>query len=333
MNNDFWNHQRVLITGSNSFLGRWAARALAATPAALTLADSTIPNPNSIFIERPTIDAEGLALDLLDQNATRAALEHIKPNIVLHLDNRTSIADAFDDPDAAFRHNPAHTHNLLCALRDFNDANPATLLATVQASSTQVYGLQAQTPTPEAAPLNARRIGPATEAAADILARAHAESFGLPLTVARIAHTFGGDDPNERSLVTDCINHALHGEAPLLKGSGLDAAQFLHIDDAINAILTLAIRTAEDPEINASAFNIAPDEPITFLELARRVLRRAGRPDIDPLVHDPTAPPHTEHVDNTDAKRILRWKPRLTLDQGIEEALTWYAARTTSRAA
>ncbi len=333
MDYGYWDRQRVLVTGCAGFVGRWVCRELATTQASLFLTDRSLPEPDELFIETPSNDAEGFELDLGDPDGLLEALREYEPSVILNLAGESGVCESTDDPEAAFRANAAITNVLLNAARVYNDETPAQLEALVHVSSSDVYGLQAAAPTPESSPLNGRSVHAATKACGDVLTRAYADAYGLPATVARVASSFGGDDPHQDHLVTYAIRCALTGETPVIRGSGRDARGFMHVDDTVHGILMLAQRTAEDAEIAGSAFNIAPDEPITVIELVRKVLRRAGRPDIEPVVSTPSAEPTVEHLDNTAARRLLGFSPVLTLDDALDEAITWYASQVRAMAA
>jgi len=307
-----WQGRRAVVTGGAGFLGRWLVRALADAGAEARVWDRVGDDP----------------IDLLDLDATadrlaRAAADG--PVTVFHLAGQAGVKACHDDPADAFAANVTATVHVLEAAR----RHPAAVDALVCTSSNHVYGDHPprEFPLEESTPLAGHSPYAATKAAADLLCQSFGKSYALPVTIARITNSYGGDDPHRKHLVTAAVLAALAGVRPVITGSGRDRKGFAYVEDTVDGLLTLAEHTAARPaELAGEAFNLVPDEAPTVLELVDRVIAAVGF-DLSPDVHRPDAEAEAEHLSNAKAKRVLGWSPGHTLDEGLAKTVRWYRGR------
>jgi CDP-glucose 4,6-dehydratase len=305
----FWRERPVLLTGAAGYLGRALAGQLGERGARVIGFDRVDPGPI------PGI-ARLLTGDLGDTGRVRDELERHAIRTLFHLAGQPGVAASQADPAGAFETNCRVTWCVLEACRLYG-----RLTEIVVASSNHVYGAQTATPFAEDAPLNGLGAYAASKACADLLARSYAQTCRLPVGVARITNTYGGHDHHKEHLVTATLLAVRRGEAPIIRSSGWSVKGYLYIGDTVEAFRVLAERLGE-LRLAGEAFNFAPDEPISVRDLVATILRVAGRDDLEPVVlgHD-DGPPEREHLSNAKARRVLGWRPRYTLEAGIEAAL------------
>ena len=84
------------------------------------------------------------------------------------------------------------------------------------------------------------------------------------------------------------------------------------------------LRTLIDPRGNGDVFNIGNPQEIRILDLAKKIVKTTGSkskisflplPDDDPLRRVP---------DISKARRILGFKPRISLNDGLQKTLVWF---------
>ncbi len=314
MDNSFWNHKNVVVTGGSGFIGRWLVRALEAGKAQVHIFDYT---------PQPTL--EGMytyhQADLMDLRRTADLIAEIEPDVVLHLAGQAGVPNCHNDPIMAFQSNVQLTTHILEACRMFGGIE-----SIVAVSSNHVYGEQKMRPTPEDTPLNGTGIYATSKLCADVIARAYGKTYGLPVGIARITNSFGGDDPHETHIITSTIISLLHNEQPVIMQSGRDTKGYLYVKDTVNGLLTLAEKVAVVPELHGEAFNFVPDAPVSVSELIATILEVMGK-QIEPVVHNPLADYEYEYLDNAKARRLLGWSPQYTLCEGFKETIQWYSAR------
>ncbi|MEL6330303.1 MAG: NAD(P)-dependent oxidoreductase [Planctomycetota bacterium] len=311
-----WRSSKVLVTGGSGFVGRWLMRRLAAEGADLVNVDRLEPDgaPSGGFI----------ASQLDEPAAFASIIDEVRPQIVIHLAGQAGVATCHKNPVEAYSANVTATMVLLEGIRTARFGGVEAITAT---SSNHVYGDQDGVSI-EASPLNGLGTYAATKACSDVLCRCYAHEYGIPVTVARITNSFGGDDPHATHIVTATVLSCLRGETPIIKGSGRDTKSFMHIEDTVDGILALAERSRTDRGLDGAAFNIVPEVPTTVYELVGRIMRIVGL-EGEPVVERPDAHAEIEHLSAAAARDRLGWTSSRTLDQAIEETVAWYRQHET----
>jgi CDP-glucose 4,6-dehydratase len=307
----FWHRKRVLVTGGCGFVGRWVCRALRPAEVELHILDLA---PSAHLEEQHAFHHT----DLRDLAATGALIDELKPSAIIHLAGQPGVPASHDNPLGAYEANVLATFNLLEACRRHQQVE-----AIVAVSSNHVYGEQHQIPTPEDAPLNGSGMYAASKLAADVLARAYGKTYHVPLGIARMTNSYGGDDHHLAHIITATVLSALRNEQPVIKQSGRDRKGYLYIEDTAEGLLAVAEGVARSGELHGEAFNLVPNESVTVIELVRTILDVAGA-KLAPVILNPDAPYEEEHLDNAKARRLLGWTPAHDLRAGLGKTLDWY---------
>ena len=117
-------------------------------------------------------------------------------------------------------------------------------------------------------------------------------------------------------------------------GDGSQSRCFLHVHDAVGAILALS---AHDGAIGR-AFNIGNPTPITILALAERIIERIGSSSKIRLVpyeeayDDGFEELGRRRPDTTALQELTGWRPHRTLDEALDDVIAYQRAELTSRA-
>lgn len=110
-------------------------------------------------------------------------------------------------------------------------------------------------------------------------------------------------------------------------GTGTPRREFLHVDDMAAASLFVLDLPREQYEANTqpmlSHINVGFGEDISILELAQLVAKTTGFEG--KIVTDPSKPDGTMRK-LMDVSRLseMGWRPRIDLEQGLEETYCWY---------
>jgi CDP-glucose 4,6-dehydratase len=311
VNSAFWQKKRVLVTGGCGFVGRWVCRSLAPAEVDLHILDLA-PSPHCE--QKHTFHRT----DLRNLAATTELIASLKPEVIIHLAGQPGVGSSHDNPVGAYEANVLATFNILEACR----AKPG-VLGIVAVSSNHVYGDQHRLPTPEDAPLNGSGMYAASKLAGDILARAYGKTYQVPVGIARMTNSYGGDDHHLAHIITATILSALNNERPVIKQSGRDRKGYLYIKDTAQGLLAVAEGVAGNQQLRGEAFNLVPNEALTVSDLVRTVLQAAGS-SLEPEIQNPSAPFEEEHLDNSKAHKLLGWTPRYDLPAGLRETIAWF---------
>ena len=318
----FWKGRRVLITGASGFLGAWLARPLVEGGAEVRGFDLT---------EGVCLRVHGLADrmpitkgSVLDAGALERVIREQGTEVCFHLAGQSMIEGAAAGPLAALEVNIRGTWTVLEACR-----RAGTIRAVVCASSNHTYGPQATAPFAEEAPLNQLDVYGTSKACADVITRCFAHNFGLNAVAVRNVNSFGPGDPHTTHVVTGSILSLLRGEPPVIRSDGSPVKAYLHARDTMEAYALLA-EHAGDPRVRGQAFNVTPPAPVSVLDLLRTLIKVSGQP-IEPVVaaSDLSQKGFFEHLSGEKLARVLGWRPRLTLEEGLRDTYAWYAKHGT----
>jgi CDP-glucose 4,6-dehydratase len=320
---EFWRGRAVLVTGGGGFLGAWLSRLLLDAGAAVANFDLA---PGVCLAAHGLADRVAFVRgSVLDQDAIERALRTHRADVCFHLAGQSMIEGAAAGPIAALDVNVRGTWLVLEACR-----RVGSLRAIVCASSNHTYGAQKVAPFTEDQPLNQLDVYGASKTCADVLARAFAKNFDMPVVAARNVNSFGPADPHTTHIVTGTILSLLRGEAPVIRSDGSPVKAYLHARDTMTAYARLA-EHAGTPGVRGEAFNITPAEPIRVDELVRLLIRVAGKAGLEPIIArtDLSQKDFFEHLSDAKMRAVLGWTPACSLEEGLADTYRWYAEHGT----
>ncbi len=312
----------VLVTGGTGFIGSWLVARLLDLGARVTLLVLD-RDPSSALIRGGRIGACRVVDGRLESiDDVERALLASEAEVVFHLGAQALVLPALEAPLLTLEANVRGTYNLLEACR----RHPRGLSAVVVASSDKAYGEAPVLPYTEEMPVAGRHPYDVSKSCADLLARAYAHTYGLPVTVARCGNVYGGGDLAWSRIVPGTIRSVLRGERPVIRSDGRYTRDYIHVDDVVEAYLALAAATGGTAK-RGDVFNFAPGAPACVREIVDLLLAILGRGDLEPVVLDSArAEIRDQSLDAGKAQRLLGWQPRLALREGLERTIPWYRA-------
>jgi dTDP-glucose 4,6-dehydratase len=252
--------------------------------------------------------------DLKDPEAVRKAVAGRA--WVFHLGALIAIPYSYENPHDVVQTNVVGTAHVLDACRDSK-----TIERVVLTSTSEVYGTAQYVPIDEKHPLRGQSPYAATKIGADALGESYFRSFGLPVAILRPFNTFGPRQ-SARAIIPTIISQAL--TRPVVKLGRLDPRRDLtYVKDTVEGFVAIASCDAA----LGKAVNIGRAEDISIAELVERIGRLLGKTIEVETESDRVRPPASEVerllAGTALAQSFWGWKPRYTLDQGLEETIAW----------
>ena len=257
---------RALVTGGAGFIGSHLCEALLAAGWRVIALDnlSTGTRANVAHLD-PGEGFELVVGDTTDEELLASLIE--RSDVVFHLASAVGIDLIVEGPLRSLHANVSGTQVVLrVAAR--------RRIPTLIASTSEVYGKAATFPQREEddvvlGPSSVRRWSYAAGKLLDeFLALAYHRECGLPVVVFRLFNTVGARQSGRHGEVLPRFAEAaLSGEALQVNGDGRQSRCFLHVADAVDAI----VRLARAPAAVGKVFNIGSSEEVSILELAERV--------------------------------------------------------------
>jgi UDP-glucose 4-epimerase len=152
---------------------------------------------------------------------------------------------------------------------------------------------------------------------------------GADTTVARLFNTIGPRQLGIHGMVVPrLVQQAIAGANLTVYGDGTQTRCFLHVRDAVAAIIALT----EHDEASGRAFNIGSDEQVTILGLAHRIVERVGSNSTITLVpYEQAYDDGFEELgwrapDTSALRELTGWRPHLTLTQALDDVIDYQRA-------
>lgn len=319
MSKPFWKGRAVFVTGATGLLGGWLVPELVRSGATVVaLVRDGAPRSKLVtegWLDR-VITVRG---SLTDGDLLRRTLAEYGVGTVFHLAAQTLVGVAKTDPTGTLDANIRGTWLLLEAARQ------SQVKQLIVASSDKAYGDSDQLPYREDYPLQGRFPYEVSKSCADLITAMYAQTYGLQTAIVRCGNLFGGGDLNFSRLIPGVIASTLQGERFEIRSDGLYVRDFLYVEDAVDAYMTLAERLAGNPALAGEAFNFGLELRLTMLDLAHKVLAMMGRADLQPLIlNTAKAEIREQYLDAGKARAQLQWAARVGLDEGLRRTIAWY---------
>ncbi|MFA7679893.1 MAG: dTDP-glucose 4,6-dehydratase [Pigmentiphaga sp.] len=271
--------------------------------------------------------------DLREREAVERLLDHVKPRAILHAAAETHVDRSLYYPVETVHNNVMGTAHLLQASLDYWKGLPAEQAAAfkfVQVSTDEVYGsLPAEAPpTPVGAAFHPNNPYSASKAAADHLARAWHQSFGLPVMVTFCGNNYGPHQYPEK-LIPFMIRQALAGKPLPLYGTGLQQRDWIHVLDHCRALASVL-----EHGVAGQHYHFGSGSNISNLALLEQVCDQLDQ--LRPLpggasyrsqicfIADRPAHDQRYALDSGVSERLLNWRCEIPLERGIALTVQWY---------
>jgi len=312
-----WKNKKVLVTGAGGFIGSHLVERLVRLKANV----STFVRYNSRndkgmleLLNRDITDQINIIMgDLKDSHAVRNA---VKGNqIIFHLGAIIAIPYSYIHPSDFFQANILGTANILNACLEYE------IKKIVHTSTSETYGTARYVPIDENHPLQAQSPYSASKISADKIAESYYHSFDMPITIIRPFNTYGPRQ-SSRAIIPTIITQALTKKNVEL-GSLYPLRDLTYVADIVNAF----IKIAEVPKSIGEVINVGSGKEISIGELAEKIISIIGKKvkvNFDRMRVRPKNSEVNELIaDNKKAKKILEWKPKISLDRGLRLTINW----------
>jgi GDP-4-dehydro-6-deoxy-D-mannose reductase len=261
----------------------------------------------------------GVAVDLLDAGATRAAIADARPDVVYHLAALAHVGRSWDDPSATLVQNQAMTLAVLDAVRA---EVPAATVVLV--SSGEVYGPPASLPVDESAPLRPQNPYAVSKAACDLLGGFFADAHGLAVVRARAFNHAGPGQPPIYALASFARQVAAGLEAGddpvrVVTGSPDTRRDYTDVRDVVRAYRLLA-------ETGGGVLNVCSGRTASARELVAALGVAVGV-EVEHVIDERLVRAHEVVEVRGDARRLREltgWKPEIPLETTLADTVAWW---------
>lgn len=238
-------------------------------------------------------------------------------NYILHFASPASPLDYLEFPIQTLKVGSLGTHNALGLAKE----KKAVFLL---ASTSEVYGDPLVHPQPESYWGNVNPIGPRgvydeAKRFAEAITMAYHRAHKMNTKIIRIFNTYG---PRMRlrdgRAIPAFLTQALTGQALTVFGDGTQTRSLCYIDDMVNGIEKLLMSEVNDP------VNIGNPDEISMLELAKKIIAITQSSSSIQYEALPVDDPKVRQPDIDRATRLLGWKPKVALEDGLKLTIEYF---------
>lgn len=315
----FWKDKNVFVTGADGFIGSWIAKRLVEEGANVFILVRDFKKPN-ISLDYHNLRKTSTLIqgDITDYDLMLRILNEKSIDSIFHLAAQPIIGVANRSPMSTFDTNIKGTWTVLEAAR-----NSPIVKRIVVASSDKAYGDQDKLPYTEDQPLNGLYPYDASKVCTDVLARSYAKSFNLPVAVTRCANIYGGADFHLNRIVPGTIISVLKGETPVIRSDGTLEREYMYIEDAVDAYLTIA-KNMDKKEVQGEAFNVGTERATTVIDLFNIIIKACGKNVKPKILNEAKGEIQKQYLHVEKIKRVLGWKAKTSVEEGIKKTVAWY---------
>lgn len=322
--NKFMAKPKVLITGSEGFIGSHLTEALVRlgyNVRAFVLYNSF----NSWgWLDHCAEDVKGhfevFPGDIRDPHGVKTAMKDCE--VVMHLAALIAIPYSYHSPDTYVDTNIKGTLNIVQAARDLG------VKKVIHTSTSEVYGTARFVPITEEHPLQGQSPYSATKIGADQIAMSFFTSFGTPVSIIRPFNTYGPRQ-SARAIIPTVITQIASGKKHLKLGALYPTRDFNYVSDTVRGFVAVAESEKTVGEVIniGSNFEISVEDTVRLIaemmsvkiEIESDTVRlRPELSEVDRLM-----------ADNKKAYNLTGWSPEFGgkegFSRGLRKTIDWFS--------
>jgi UDP-glucuronate decarboxylase len=297
---------RVLVTGGAGFLGSH-------------LCDALIHNGHDVICLDNFYTGSRQNVAHLKENPKFELIRH-DVTVPIQLEVDTIMNLACPASPVQYQKHPVQTikTSVIGAINMLELANRLSI-PIFQASTSEVYGDPSITPQVESYwgnvnPIGIRACYDEGKRAAETLYFDFHRQYQIPIKVARIFNTYGPRmDLLDGRVVSNFIVQALQNEPITIYGDGKQTRSFCFVSDLIDGFLKLMETGSEV----TGPVNLGNPTEFTMLELATKIIELTGSRSTLEFLPLPADDPKQRKPDISMATSILKWEPKVALEDGL----------------
>lgn len=294
-------------------MGRWVSKNLVDRGHKVWILDN-LSNSVESNIEEFRHHLAGFAIgDIKDRELLSKLFEN-GFEICIHLAATVNVQESIDNPEKYFKNNIIGTFNVLQECRKHNTKMVFASSALIYETAKEGQKIREDHPLNPSCPYTASKI------TGENLAISYYKTYNLPIVILRPFSVYG---PYQRSdseggVVSIFINNKLKAEPLEVFGDGSQGRDFFYIEDCAEFIA----RACFCDKANGQIFNAGSGIEIKIKNLAEKIAD--NKAELKFIKHHH---PHAEimnmRADLSKAEKILEWRARISLEEGLDKTREW----------
>lgn len=250
--------------------------------------------------------------DISDRVLVSNVFEKFHPDVLVDFAAESHVDRSILEPGAFIQTEVVGTYTLLEAARHYG------IQRYLKISTDEVFGSIAKGKFSEESPFAPNSPYSASKAAGDLLCRAYAVTYKLPLIVTHFCNFLGPWQYPEKFIPLFITNLLENKKVPLY-GEGRNEREWIYVEDVARA-LDLLLQKGEPGEV----YNVGSGQVKENWEVATQILQYLKK-DSSSIVNITDRPGHDFRycLDWSKIKK-LGFEPRYTFERALKETIEWY---------
>jgi len=311
--------ERIVITGAAGFIGSHLSEALLDRGYEVVGIDNLLTGDTANIAHLSNRDFTFIKHDVTNYIYVEGPV-----HFVLHWASPASPIDYLELPIPTLKVGALGTHKALGLAK-------AKGARFVLASTSEVYGDPLEHPQQESYWGNVNPVGPRgvydeAKRFAEAMTMAYHRYHGVDTKIVRIFNTYGPRMRlNDGRAVPAFMSQALRNEDVTVFGDGTQTRSFTYISDLVDGIIRLMLSAENDP------VNIGNPREMTIEEIARTIIKMTGAKSKIVYRPLPTDDPKIRQPDITRARTLLKWEPKVALEEGLVKTVEYFRTKVGAR--
>lgn len=274
-------------------------------------------NKNHIFVQG----------DICDKEVVENLFKEYDIDYVVNFAAESHVDRSIKEPEIFAKTNVLGTVNLLNVAKNAWETETGFKAGVkyLQVSTDEVYGSLGETGYfVEETPLDSHSPYSSSKAGADLMVKAYADTFKMPVNITRCSNNYGPFQFPEKLiplLINNCLNHK---DLPVY-GDGLNIRDWLYVEDHCKAI-DMVINSGRLGEVyNVGGHNERTNMQIvkTVIEYLHESVDKEITEALIKYVEDRKGHDKRYGIDPVKIKDELGWYPETTFEVGIKKTIQW----------
>ena len=326
INKNFWKGKKVFLTGHTGFKGSWFVILLNMLGAKV-YGYSLRPEKKSLFqlagIKKLTENS--IFGDIRNFSKLKKSIKKSNPDFIVHMAGQSLLKTGYLKTKYTYEVNAIGTLNILEVLNQLNSVKKALIITTdkvYENNGKKIFYKESD------------RLGgddpySNSKACAELIVKSYNQSFfkkkNIQVATARAGNVIGGGDWSKNRLIPDCMKMWLSNKIPVIRNPN-STRPWQHVLEALSGYLDLSLKLYQDKSINGESFNFSSDKikNVTVSQFLTKIKHKW--PEINWIIkkNNQFYESSLLQLDTFKAKKILKWKARLSIEETIKFVVDWY---------
>jgi len=313
---------RIVVTGGAGFIGSALVDQLAKRGDQVLVIDNFSTGSEKNLEEAKNASAEDLVVENCDirNPETTKLIADYKPSVIFHLAAQVDVRASVEDPLIDLE------TNLVGLIRVLEGGRKAKTRKIIFASSGgTIYGEPEakKLPLNEDTPWNPLSPYGVSKLAGSLYINTYSSLHGLEGTTLALANVYGPrQDPyGEAGVVAIFAGKLLKGEPCTIYGTGMQTRDFVYVEDVASAFM------ASIEKGDGKLLNIGTGTETSIQHLYKEMALAVGIDSAPEKGTERSGEIERSSLDPSLAEKVLGWKPKTSLRDGIHSTLKWFESK------